>query len=1447
MQPQPIAFAGPAGHYLSLEVNLSQLKKWLLYVPFLLSFALFAAPATAQDTRNSIATGVWASAVARDGSGNIYVIENPGFGTSAEVLKYTGGKGAPTTIYTADLDDNQGLADDYAFGLAVTSNGDVYLSTAPDDNSGNQNGKIIRLVYNSTNNTYTPITFLTSFANGSTIGRFTSLAVDANDNLFAIQYDSTLNSGDPDLGLFEVAEYAASGGVPQAGSSVNLYGHLYQKASTNFDGPSHNYTIPVGLTVDASGNVYAADAFDLDVPGADGGQVIKLTKSSGYSESQFTSGQYTTALGSDAFGNIYATTSTYTSNGTYIPFSLVEYAGGSTSSPVTLYTGLGGGDSDFFPFGIAALSPTDIFVADGFETLDSTPQHNPIKGNLAEIIGAPAPVVSSITATGASPTNATSIGYTVTFSEGVTGVDNTDFTATVSGVTTTGITVTPVSSSVYTVTVNGVSGNGTLRLDLDSSGTGIADLVGNAISGGFTGGDTYTIDQTAPTVGSITATGASPTNATSVGYTVTFSEGVTGVDNTDFTATVSGVTTTGITVTPVSSSVYTVTVNGVSGNGTVRLDLNSSGTGIADLVGNAITGGFTGGDTYTIDQTAPTVVSIAAADPIQTNETSLDYQATFSEPVTGVDASDFTATTSGVSAGAISVSPVSSTVYNITVNTVSGNGTLRLDLNSSGTGIADLVGNAISGGFTGGDTYNVDQTLPTASISAPSVTQVGNSGSGSVTYTVTYADANFNTSSLTGAGITLNTTGTATGTVGVSGSGTSYTVTISGITGLGTIGISVAGGSANDLAGNTDLGAGPSATFTVLSSNAALSLIALNPYSTLTNTGTVGSTTTYTTSVSNATTSVTITPTTADATATVKVNGVIVISGTASIGQPLNVGANTIPIVVTAQDGTTIKTYSIVVTRASSSNASLSVIALTPYSSLVNAGTVGTTTTYTTSVSNATVSVKVTPTTSDPNATIKVNGIAVTSGTASGSIALGAEGSVTTINTVVTAQDGTTTKTYAIAVTRAPSANASLSVISLTPYLSLVNTGTVGTTTTYTTSVVNATASVKVTPTTSDPNATVKVNGVAVTSGTASGSIALAEGATTTINTVVTAQDGTTTRTYSIVVTRAPSSNASLSIISLTPYSTLTNTGTVGTTTTYTTSVVNATASVKVTPTTGDANATVKVNGVAVTSGTASASIALAEGANTTITTIVTAQDGTTTRTYSIVVTRAPSSNASLTTIALTPYSTLTNTGTTGTTTTYTTSVSNATASVKVTPTTSDANAKVKVNGAAVTSGIASGSIALAVGQTTITTVVTAQDGSTTRTYSIVVTRATGPLMSLYQPVQPEVSVTKPTDNVPIENDGIMVHQGVSPNGDGLNDYLRIDGLLAYPDNQVTIIDRSGAVIFEAKGYNNIAKVFDGHSSINGRMLQSGTYYYSLDYVADGQSKHKTGFILLKY
>lgn len=71
----------------------------------------------------------------------------------------------------------------------------------------------------------------------------------------------------------------------------------------------------------------------------------------------------------------------------------------------------------------------------------------------------------------------------------------------------------------------------------------------------------------------------------------------------------------------------------------------------------------------------------------------------------------------------------------------------------------------------------------------------------------------------------------------------------------------------------------------------------------------------------------------------------------------------------------------------------------------------------------------------------------------------------------------------------------------------------------YAATVPYATASMSITPTVAEPHATVRINGVAVASGSASGAVSLEPGPNV-ITTVVTAQDGTTTKTYTLTVTR---------------------------------------------------------------------------------------------------------------------------------------------------------------------------------------------------------------------------------------------------------------------------------------------------------------------------------------
>jgi hypothetical protein len=189
----------------------------------------------------------------------------------------------------------------------------------------------------------------------------------------------------------------------------------------------------------------------------------------------------------------------------------------------------------------------------------------------------------------ASATNATSIVYTATFSEPVTGVDPTDFALALTGTVATTLTqVQPSSGAVYKVLVSGISGSGTLGLNLVANGS-ITDVASNPLVGNFTG-QAYTIDQDFPFVQSIDRTSppGPDSQSSSVSFTVTFSEAVTNVDSADFALAWSGtVWAAPAEVQPVNPSVYRVTVNGITGSGTLGLNLSDNGT-IRDLASNPL-------------------------------------------------------------------------------------------------------------------------------------------------------------------------------------------------------------------------------------------------------------------------------------------------------------------------------------------------------------------------------------------------------------------------------------------------------------------------------------------------------------------------------------------------------------------------------------------------------------------------------------------------------------------------------------------------------------------------------------------------------------------------------------------------------------------------------------------------------------------------------------------
>ena len=339
---------------------------------------------------------------------------------------------------------------------------------------------------------------------------------------------------------------------------------------------------------------------------------------------------------------------------------------------------------------------------------------------------------------------------------------------------------------------------------------------------------------------------------------------------------------------------------------------------------------------------------------------------------------------------------------------------------------------------------------------------------------------------------------------------------------------------------------------------------------------------------------------------------------------------------------------------------------------------------------------------------------------ADGTVSLPVGSNVITI--VVTAEDGSTTKTYTVTVTRAaPSTDAILKGLTL----SGIDFGIFASDTeSYSAMVANDVAQTLVNATLNDSRASyvTTIGGFLAPPSGLWTEVFLATGVNV-ITIEVTAEDRRTRKIYTVTVTReAASTDATLKGLTLSGI----DFGTFAPDTeSYTAEVTASPTETTVTPTVNHSEATyvIKLGGVEDEDGT----ISLAAGSNV-ITVEVTAEDDSTTRTYTVTVTRAESVTASSTDATL---SALTLSGVSfGTfapsTTSYTASVANSVSQTAVTPTVNHSGANYVIKLGGVTD--ADGTVPLSVGSNVITVEVTAEDDSTTQTYTVTVTRAAAPV-----------------------------------------------------------------------------------------------------------------------
>ncbi|MBV4476635.1 Ig-like domain-containing protein [Pseudomonas botevensis] len=322
---------------------------------------------------------------------------------------------------------------------------------------------------------------------------------------------------------------------------------------------------------------------------------------------------------------------------------------------------------------------------------------------------------------------------TITFSEAVSGFDNSDLSVangTLSNVSSSdgGITWT----ATFTPNI-GVS-DATNLIILNNAG--IADLAGNAGTG-TTSSTNYGVQTLVPTATIVVADTALKAGETSL-VTITFSEAVSGFDNSDLTianGTLSAVSSSdgGITWTA------TFTPTGNVTDATNLITLNNAG--VSNISGNSGVG-TTDSNNFAIDTALPTATVVVADNRLGIGETTT-VTITFSEAVSGFDLSDISVANGVLSNLASSDGGVT---WTATLTPTAGINDATNLIVFDTSGVQDAAGNA-GASIAISNNYILDATRPTVDIVVANP-RLGIGQTTTVTFTFSEAVSNFDLSDL---------------------------------------------------------------------------------------------------------------------------------------------------------------------------------------------------------------------------------------------------------------------------------------------------------------------------------------------------------------------------------------------------------------------------------------------------------------------------------------------------------------------------------------------------------------------------------------------------------------------------------------------------------------------------------------------------------------------------
>jgi hypothetical protein len=286
----------------------------------------------------------------------------------------------------------------------------------------------------------------------------------------------------------------------------------------------------------------------------------------------------------------------------------------------------------------------------------------------------------------ADPTRDSPVNFTVIFSEAVTGFTAGGVTLVSVGLTGTPIATVTGSGTTYNVSVAGMTGTGTVSAFV-AANAGIDAASNNSLASTSTD-NTVTYDDVAPSVTIEQAAGqGDPTNGSTINFTVTFSEVVTGFISSDVQAVSTGAGTIVATVSG-SGAVYNVAVTGMTGSGVVTASFPG---GVAvDAAGNISSGSTSTDNAVTFDNIGPTVtVDQASGQADPTTGSTINFTAVFNEAPSGFTSSDIVL--GGTAGATTAVVSGSGTTFNVAVTGMTTNGTVTATIGAGA--VTDALGN----------------------------------------------------------------------------------------------------------------------------------------------------------------------------------------------------------------------------------------------------------------------------------------------------------------------------------------------------------------------------------------------------------------------------------------------------------------------------------------------------------------------------------------------------------------------------------------------------------------------------------------------------------------------------------------------------------------------------------------------------------------------------------